>query len=101
MNEQGEGKVYKTLKMPKLIISFKKCPKACLIVDSLSKYYFFKMLEKLLKSLISMFFWSMFKCSQSGDHPKEDLVKFGYKLNLNFLKKTHPSIFLDTYLEHV
>jgi hypothetical protein len=48
-----------------------------------------------------MFFWSMFKCSQSGDHPKEDLVKFGYKLNLNFLKKTHPSIFLDTYLEHV
>jgi hypothetical protein len=51
MNAQGVGKVYKILKMPKLIISFKKCAKACLIVDSLSKYYFLKMLEELLKRI--------------------------------------------------
>jgi hypothetical protein len=49
MNDEGVGKVYKILKMPKLIISFKKCAKACPIVDFLPKYYFLKMLKKFLK----------------------------------------------------
>jgi hypothetical protein len=26
-------------------------------------------------------FWSILWCTQSGDDPKEDATKFGYKLN--------------------
>jgi hypothetical protein len=52
MNAQGVGKFYKILKMPKLIIYFKKCAKAYLIVNFLSKYDFLKMLEELLEKII-------------------------------------------------
>ncbi len=45
------GQGYKILKMPKFISFFKKCAKACLIVDFLPKYYFLKMLEEFLKRI--------------------------------------------------
>jgi hypothetical protein len=37
-----------------------------------------------------VFFLAILCYSQSGDDPQEDLVKFGYKLNMkeNFIKKT-------------
>ncbi len=47
-------------------------------------------------------FWGVILCySQRGHDPKENLVLFGYKLNMrvNFLK--HPFIFLATFLNHV
>jgi hypothetical protein len=54
--------------------------------------------------LISVFFGFLkgnLCYSQRGHNPKENLVLFGYKLNMrvNFLK--HPFIFLATYLNHV
>jgi hypothetical protein len=48
------------------------------------------------------FFFGVVLCySQRGHDPKENLVLFGYKLNMrvNFLK--HPFMFLATYLNHV
>jgi hypothetical protein len=39
----------------------------------------------------------MLSCNQNGNHLKEDLPKFGYKLNMKGLKKV-PSIFFG-YLQ--
>ncbi len=37
-------------------------------------------------SIATVFFGSILWCSQSGDHPKEDLAKFGYYVNMTVKK---------------
>ncbi len=44
------------------------------------------------QSLVFQFLW----CSQTGDHPQEDLAKFGYKPYLKVENFKNPFIFLTT-----
>jgi hypothetical protein len=44
----------------------------------------------------NVFLGSILSCNQSGKHPKEDLAKFGYKLNMKGFKKV-PSIFFGYF----
>jgi hypothetical protein len=37
-------------------------------------------------------------CSQSGDHPENNLAKFGYMLDMRVAKNQIPSVFLATDL---
>jgi hypothetical protein len=50
---------------------------------------------------VFFFLGSILWCSSSGDHPQEDLTKFGYKIHLIKGKKKHPSIFGVTNPNHV
>ncbi len=44
----------------------------------------------------TVFFWSILCCSQNGDDPQDDLVKFGYKLNIKVIKNA--SFYIFSYL---
>jgi hypothetical protein len=51
--------------------------------------------------IVVVFLFLAISCSsQSGDDPKEDLAKFGYKLNKEVKSQKNPSIFLATHVNY-
>jgi len=70
---------------------------AKLFSESLPLWLHHKILEE--KTLIRIKPGSLLRilwCSQSGDHPENNLAKFGYILDMK-IEKQNPSIFLATY----
>ncbi len=43
---------------------------------------------------LGLFFFSILWCSWSDNHPKDDLARFGYRLDMKIEKNQNPSIFL-------
>ncbi len=64
----------------------------------------YKMMSCNLRELVlfsfvtNAFFGSILSCNQSGNHPYEDLVKFGYKLNMKGFKSFLNIFWLPTII---